>query len=214
MDRKIMIIGNGEVPQEVADAIDAADMVIRFNGARNFGMAGHRTDVMAVCNTGRPAKAMLADCAWRNSPAVDISGAIWSVRDPAKFEAMKPDILVNFPELDDLFEDQTDNFAEFARSNGKDHVVLPALAHEAAVAALDPYDPGLYVTPSSGLVVMSHVLHDPAFAGDRIFVAGFSHTGWDGHPFAAERQVIDAHIEAGRLTRLGPSPLPVLSQGA
>lgn len=214
MTRRIMIIGNGDVPQEVADAIDAADLVIRFNNARNFGVAGRRTDVMAVCNTGRPAKAMLGSETWRNSPAVSASGAIWSVRDPAKFEAMKPDILANFPELEDLFEDHTCEFAGFARQGGKDHMVLPARAHEAAAQALAPLDPGLYVTPSSGLVVMSHVLSDPAFAEDSICIAGFSHTGWNGHPFDAERQLINAHIEAGRLTRLEPSSLSVLSEGA
>ncbi|MBB4006524.1 Urease operon accessory protein [Allorhizobium taibaishanense] len=214
MTRRIMIIGNGDVPQEVADAIDAADLVIRFNNVRNFGRAGRRTDIVAVCNTGRPAKTMLRSRTWRNSRAVSESGAIWSVRDPVKLEAMKPEVLQDFPELEDLFEDHTEDFDAFARSGGKDHFVLPGSTHESAVAALTPYDPGSYVVPSSGLVVVSHILQDPTFAGDTVFLAGFSHEGWSGHPFAAERQLINAHIEAGRLTRLEPSSLSALSEGA
>ena len=50
--RQIMIVGNGAVDEGAAPLIDAADMVIRFNGSRNFGAAGTRTDVVAVCNTG------------------------------------------------------------------------------------------------------------------------------------------------------------------
>ena len=59
--RQIMIVGNGAVDEGAAPLIDAADMVIRFNGSRNFGAAGRKSDVIAVCNTGRPGAAMLAD---------------------------------------------------------------------------------------------------------------------------------------------------------
>ena len=34
--RQIMIVGNGAVDEGAAPLIDAADMVIRFNGSRNF----------------------------------------------------------------------------------------------------------------------------------------------------------------------------------
>ncbi|MDI6838706.1 MAG: Urease operon accessory protein, partial [Rhizobiaceae bacterium] len=67
MGRRIVIVGNGEVPQGAAEAIDAADIVVRFNESRNFGLSGNRTDVVAVCNTGRPALTMLSSPEWRAS---------------------------------------------------------------------------------------------------------------------------------------------------
>lgn len=198
-----MIVGNGEIAHEVAPVIDRADMVIRFNGARNFEMAGNRTDVVAVCNTGRPARAMLQDQAWRDSVPVRDCAAIWSVRDPQKFREIKPDVLADFPDLVDFFDDYTEDFDSFSRQSGKAHNVLSAQVQDGVEEELKAYHPARYVVPSSGMVVMAHVLHDPAFAGDEIAFAGFSHQGWDGHPFDAERQLVDAYVTSGRLTRLG-----------
>lgn len=46
------------MPQGVADLIDLSDIVIRFNDCRSMGAGGSRTDVVAVCNTGRPGREM------------------------------------------------------------------------------------------------------------------------------------------------------------
>lgn len=202
MTRTIMIVGNGDIEPRVAQRIDFADVVIRFNGSRNFDRAGSRTDVVAVCNTGRPAKAMVNDVAWRDSVPVQDCGAIWSVRDPQKFQQIKPGVLAAFPELDDFFDDYTEAFEAFAQVSGKEHVVFPASLHDGVDAELTAFQPPPYVVPSSGLMVMAHVLKDPAYAGDEIAFAGFSHQGWDGHPFEAERQWVNAYVTSGRLTRL------------
>lgn len=202
MTRTIMIVGNGDIEQRVAQRIDGADVVIRFNGSRNFDHAGSRTDVVAVCNTGRPAKAMVQDVVWRESVPVKDCRAIWSVRDSQKFQQIKPDVLANFPELTDFFDDYTGDFGDFARERGKEHVVFSASLHDAVEAELAAFQPARYVVPSSGLMVMAHILHDPAYAGDEVAFAGFSHQGWDGHPFEAERQLVNAYVSAGRLTRL------------
>jgi hypothetical protein len=202
MTRTIMIVGNGDIEQGLARQIDGGDVVIRFNGVRNFDHAGSRTDVIAVCNTGRPAKAMLQDAGWRESVPVKDCAMIWSVRDPQKYQQIKPGVLEDFPELSDFFDDYTEEFGRFATENGKQHVVLPALRHEAVEAELASFQPAPYVVPSSGMMVMAHVLNDPAFAGDKIAFAGFSHQGWDGHPFEAERQLVDTYVSSGRLMRL------------
>jgi hypothetical protein len=203
MARMIMIVGNGDIAQEVAPVIDGADMVIRFNGARNFETAGNRTDVVAVCNTGRPAKAMLSDTAWCESVPVRDCSAIWSVRDPQKFMEIKPDILENFPDLTDFFDDYTEDFERFSAHRGKAHVVFSAQTHDGVEKEIKAYQPERYVVPSSGIMVMAHVLNDPAFADDEIAFTGFSHQGWNGHPFEAERQLVNAYVASGRLTRLG-----------
>ncbi|MFB9912205.1 Urease operon accessory protein [Rhizobium paknamense] len=199
-----MIVGNGDVAADAAPVIDACDMVIRFNGCRNFGPAGRRTDVIALCNTGRPAKAMLGDAEWRESEAVKAAHALWMVRDPAKFESLREGILANHPELDDFCDDYTDGFAAFCAAEGKQHVVIDGGVHEKADADLRAHDPDLRVVPSSGMIVITHLLTEPAYRQDDIVLTGFSHEGWDGHPFAAEKRLIDAYIAEGRLSRLGP----------
>jgi len=211
--RQIMIVGNGAVDEGAAPLIDAADMVIRFNGSRNFGAAGRKTDVIAVCNTGRPGAAMLADPEWRDSEAVRRTAEIWSVRDPEKFADLKPQLAISHPELGDFCDDYTDGFATFARANGKQHRIINRSVHDALDDALLALGAEPYVVPSSGLVVIQALLSDPRHASDTIILAGFGHSGWDGHPFDAERRLVDQHIASGRVMRLQPLFASSLAQG-
>mgnify|MGYP002398509764 CR=1 FL=1 len=207
-----MIVGNGPVAEGSDRLIDQSDLVIRFNDSRNAGQAGSRTDVVAVCNTGRPAHAMIDSRRWRESRPVRSCREIWSVRDPEKFAALRPQLAVSHPELDDFCDDRTEDFAAFAAASGKVHRVIPASVQEAAEQALAAHKPAPYIVPSSGMVVLAYVLDTPEFSEDEIVIAGFGHKGWKGHPFLAERRLVNFHVASGRLTRL-PSPSSP-SQGA
>ncbi|PZU84535.1 MAG: Urease operon accessory protein [Shinella sp.] len=209
-----MIVGNGSVPDGTADVIDAADLVVRFNMTPSFPASGHKTDVLAVCNTGRPAKAMLSSEDWLDSEPVRDCAEIWSVRDPEKFRRFRPQLAISHPELDDFCDDYTEDFERLAERRGKVHRIISRRVHEVVDAELSVQEPGDYVVPSSGMVVVAHVLSEPAFAADTICLAGFSHEGWEGHPFSAERRLIGSLIVSGRLTRLSLPNASSLSQGA
>lgn len=200
--REIMIVGNGEVPQGAAARIDAADLVIRFNDCRTYGPAGERTDVVAICNTGRPGKARLASAEWVEHPAVVQAGAIWSVRDPEKFESLRPVLAVSHPELDDFCDDYTAEFDALCRTLGKEHVVIGRAVHEALEEQLEA--PAPYVVPSSGMIVIAFAL--ATYPDADVTLAGFGHEGWDGHPFDAERRLVERLVGEGRLRRLPAAP--------
>lgn len=208
MGRRIVIVGNGPVAEGAGALIDAADFVVRFNLVRNVGSSGQRTDAVAVCNTGRPASEMLDGPEWRESAPVQAAREIWSVRDPQKFAALRPQLATSHPELDDFCDDRTEDFSRFAEANGKRHRIIPAGVHEAADDALAAHAPAAYVVPSSGLVALFHVLSAPEFSGAEIVLAGFSHEGWDGHPFAAERRLVAGLASGGRLRLLASPALP------
>ncbi|MCA1444392.1 Urease operon accessory protein [Ensifer sp. IC4062] len=212
--RTITIVGNGDVPQGAAAAIDAADLVIRFNDCRSVGKGGTRTDVVAVCNTGRPALSMLGGGRWKTSDAVRQASEIWSVRFGAKFATMRADLRKTHPDLDDFCDDYTMGFEAFARSTGRRHRVIPVDTHERLDRDLARFAPAPYVVPSSGLVVIADVLSDFVQPGDDVVLAGFGHSGWEWHPFAAERRYVDALVAGGRLRRLGQSQSSDFSQGA
>ncbi|RKD70944.1 hypothetical protein BJ928_103467 [Rhizobium sp. WW_1] len=209
--RSVIIVGNGEIAAGAATVIDAADLVIRFNDCRSMGAGGSRTDVVAVCNTGRPARAMLGSAEWRKSPAVAAASEIWSVRDPGKFAALRAPLAISHPELDDFCDDYTDQFTAFCQATGKRHVVIGQSIHEGVDAALADHDPGSYVVPSSGLIVIAEVM--ARHPDDDIAITGFSHTGWEEHPFAAEKRLVDAYVSRGRLRRLADTNLLSASQG-
>jgi hypothetical protein len=209
-----MIVGNGPVPDGAAKVIDAADLVIRFNDCRSCGAGGDKTDIVAVCNTGRPALAMLGGGAWKTKAAVRQARAIWCVRDGEKFQALRPQLAVTHPDLDDLCDDYTDGFRAFAQATGRTFHAVPASTHEDVDAGLRQFEPGAYVVPSSGLIAIAEVLAHWQRPGDRVVLAGFGHAGWEWHPFAAERRYVDDLISKGRLSRLDQTNLPAFAQGA
>ncbi len=214
MGQRIVIVGNGEINEGVADMINGFDLVIRFNDCRSLGPGGEKTDIVAVCNTGRPGKAMTQDVLWKESAAVKQATAIWSVRHPAKFAEMQPHILQHWPELDDFCSDYSDAFAAIATSSGKEHLIIPREVHDEldrqlSAVAVDPY-----VCPSGGLLTIAHVLSLNETQKDTVFIVGFGHQGWNGHPFNAEKQLVSDWKAAGRLSSLSHPPLSSASQGA
>jgi hypothetical protein len=206
--RRITIVGNGDIVEGMAETIDSADIVIRFNGCRSAGRGGVKTDVIAVCNTGRPAMDMLAGGRWKASETVRQASEIWCVRAPETFAALRAPLARSHPDLADFCDDHTLGFETFARLTGRRLSVIPAAVHRALDGALAAFDPAPHVVPSSGLVVIAHVLDSVAQTGDVISIAGFGHEGWQWHPFAAERRFVDAHVAAGRLGRLDPNKTP------
>lgn len=200
--KTIMIVGNGDIDPANAPIIDAADWVVRFNDCRSAGNGGTKTDVVAVCNTGRPAKAMTEDTVWRNRASVQAASEIWCVRDGVKYQAMRADILSRHPELDDFCEDFTAGYRAIAAETGKKLHIISSRVHESVDADLKRFEPGDYVVPSSGLIVISEILQNHVTAGDNVVLTGFGHVGWELHPFPAERQLVDSWIGQGKLRRL------------
>ncbi|MCQ2003434.1 Urease operon accessory protein [Rhizobium sp. NRK18] len=209
MVRRIAIVGNGPVPQDAAARVDGCDFVIRFNDCRSLTSERGRTDVVAVCNTGRPGKQMLYESDWRDIAAVRAAASIWCVRDPLKFDEMRAVLGESHPDLDDFCDDYTDGFAAFAAESGKGFRVIDRQVHERLDADLAAVGAGAYVVPSSGMVAIAEVLTHHAGPEDTILLAGFGHQGWDGHPFAAEKVLVDRYAAEGRLIRI--SDISVIS---
>jgi len=200
--KTILIVGNGDVDPVLRPIIDSSDLVVRFNDCRSAGNGGTKTDIVAVCNTGRPAKAMTEDTVWRNRPCVQAASEIWCVRVGAKFQKMRPDILARHPELEDFCEDFTAGYQAIAEQMHKKLHIISASVHESVDDALKPFEPGDYVVPSSGLIVISEILQNHAEPGDDVVITGFGHVGWELHPFAAEKQLVESWIKAGKMRRL------------
>lgn len=206
---KIAIVGNGSFCRADASVIDDCDFVVRFNDCRSWGAGGLRTDVVAVCNTGRPAPLMIRQLSWRAHPAVSTASAIWCVRDSSKFAELKATL---DPALEDFCNDYTAEFVMFARETAKDLTVIPRRHHDRIDGELRAIGSESYVVPSSGLIAIAYIVAELAGPEDSVMLAGFDHQGWSGHPFSAERQLIDRYVLEGRLRRLkSDHMLPTMS---
>jgi len=202
MAKTIAIVGNGTFSNDDASAIDSCDLVIRFNDCRSVGEGGVRTDIVAVCNTGRPAAVMIGSTTWRNNPAVKRAATIWCVRDISKFVELKPLLAIQHPSLDDFCDDYTEQFASFAGETNKRFAVIPRRYHELVDLELQAFTPVSYVVPSSGLLAIAYVIGEISAPDDQVLLAGFSHQGWDGHPFDTERSLVENLIAQGHMRRL------------
>ncbi|MBL0372467.1 Urease operon accessory protein [Rhizobium sp. KVB221] len=202
MGRSVVIVGNGAIDPGLGNVIDAADIVMRFNDCRSVGAGGSKTDIVVVCNTGRPGKAMLEGPGWKQNPAVSSASSIWCVRDPARFAAMRAPLAISHPELDDFCDDYTEGFADFANQTGKALHVIPATTHDRLDRELAAYAPTPYVVPSTGLVALAEVLGVFRLPTDRVSIVGFGHQGWEWHPWEAERQWVEARIAERKLNRI------------
>ncbi|RCS22197.1 Urease operon accessory protein [Phyllobacterium salinisoli] len=200
--RIIMVVGNGTVPAGAGAMIDAGDLVIRFNDCRSVGAGGTRTDIVAVCNTGRPARIMLEGGQWKSNEAVQRAREIWSVRSGAKFTQMRAELIKTYPDLGDFCDDYTAGFERFSRETSRSHRIVPVSVHEQLDQDLTRFGSQPYVAPSSGMVVIADIISHFATSDDDVVLTGFDHVGWELHPFAAERQYVEALAAGGRLRRL------------
>lgn len=202
MGRFFMVVGNGDIGPKAREAIAEAQAVVRFNDCRSAGEDAARTHIVVVCNTGRPGMRMLEGPAWREHPSVKAADEIWCVRDPEKFAEMRTPLSVSHPELGDFCDDYTEGFRACAEAEGKGFRVIPRAVHERLDAALSVFSPAPYVTPSTGLVTIADLIENRMEADDRIGLAGFSHQGWDGHPWDAERRYLEPLEAKGLVTRI------------
>ena len=209
-----MIVGNGEVGARAHAAAQDADLVIRFNDCRSAGPGAARTDIVAVCNTGRPGLAMSTGEDWKSNPAVRAASQIWCVRDAEKFAEMRAPLAATHPELDDFCDDYTDGFRQFCMETGKACRVIPRSVHDGLDAAFAALAAAPYVVPSTGLVVIADVIVNHLEPGDRILLAGFSHEGWEWHPWDAERRHLAPYEAAGIVVRINETEFEKSLSGA
>lgn len=199
MRHDIMIVGNGDIGEKGRVAAARADFVIRFNECRSYAASTCCTNVVVICNTGRAGKRMAGADEWRKLPAVRDTVEIWSARDPALFREMRQTLAQTHPELHDFCDDYTELFDRFCKASGKQHVVIDRTIHALADEAIAALSPPSYVVPSTGLIAIVETFR--RFPSADIALTGFSHTGWTGHPFSVEKQIVNHYVAAGSLTR-------------
>ncbi len=78
--------------------------------------------------------------------------------------------------------------------------MFPAHVHAEACRLLAPLLPdGARIEPSSGFLAIVYAFWcNPAVT---LHLFGFTHQGWDGHPWEAERRTVDGFVEAGKVVR-------------
>ncbi|MDH6229595.1 hypothetical protein M2281_000167 [Mesorhizobium soli] len=182
--RTIAIVGNGKVDRKSSAVIDAADIVVRFNRASNYGGAGKRTDVLVVVNWSHPGEEFAKSPKLINSTVRRTAKEFLLTADPTEL----PSFLNGRPRLDGCPPDYT---AEILRSvvQRRPYSFIPMSRLVATEHALISHGARKDVIPSSGALVIDY-FHDQ-YPDAAIHLFGFSHSGWNGHCWDAERRWIE-----------------------
>jgi len=184
---RIALVGNGPVDPAAAGAIDAHDLVVRFNTCTNYGASGRRVDVLVLGNDGHTG-AHLA-----NAPdAIPLEA--WAAA--REFWLRVPGsvlqrLAMQWPEGRENWVDHTEAILRNRVGARPWRAISEQVywtTHEALKrhGALDAH------LPSTGILALSSIRHCMGGYRPVVTLFGFTHEGWEGHAWAAERASADA----------------------
>lgn len=184
----VAMVGNGPVDSSQSVEIDSHDVVVRFNGCRNFGASGSRTNYLVLTNTGEPARQFASDPIALNIDAVQAANRVLLARSPKLVMSE----LQKFPDDREIWE-TFDRELIAHRIGHKPWGYMPARTYQKARDALIRYGAKKSDQPSTGILALFWFAS--AFrrrlSPSLITLYGFTHQGWDRHPWDAERALID-----------------------
>jgi hypothetical protein len=204
MARKTLyIVGNGPVGRDMSAEIDAADFVVRFNEPKaSIGMSGVKTDILFLCNAGKPMQRRLETPDFLASAIVRNAGQVILAYHPIIIDRYfpKPNFLSR---LKGRREDWTFATIMALGGIGKASIVFPASFYMDGCRELGlPDDKMASVYPSTGYFGIFYALRHFSAAEWAISLCGFSWEGWKRHAWADERKWVEDRVRQGLLTMI------------
>ena len=179
----IAVVGNGPVDPAVRFDIDAHHLVVRFNSCQNYGSSGWRTDILVIVNTGPQGQRLAYEPGAINAEALVSAKEFWfpysqdlietvmlDSREPLLWSNFTPDIVAQ-------------------RLEGRPSKTFSTTEYWASRRLLMDLGAGTEQRASTGMQTLFHIREN--YQPCRVTLYGFSHTGWDGHPWNAERALVD-----------------------
>lgn len=198
--RKLYIVGNGPISGDMSREIDAADFVVRFNEPKaSVGMSGQKTDILFLCNAGKPMQRRLEDPKFLASAIMKDARQVILAYHPIIIDRYfpKPNVLSR---LKGRREDWTLATIMALGRIGKSSLVLPASFYLEGCDEIGlPENQRATVYPSTGYFGIFYILRDFPVADWDIILCGFSWQGWKRHAWADERKWVEDKVAHGLL---------------
>ncbi len=201
---RLVIVGNAPLAFDCSELIDRAEVVVRINECKGATTrCGTRTTVLCINNTGFPARRYIADTPFRNHPLCVGAREIWFPRHAGIHEAFVAGVAPDRPR--GSYEDLTE---EIIQANGLGDRVLLRFSQELNASVFDALQStmrrhgtpeGSFECPSTGMLLIAHVLAAPAYRNHEIHLIGFRFRGWAGHPWQSERRLVEEYARSGKL---------------
>jgi len=206
--RNLVVVGSAPLQIDYSALVDSADIVVRFNDCKNIGGAsGYKTDILFVNNTGAPARRYIAERPFAQKSCCQ-SATIWFLRDSGIHHRHLEDMRSYFPNYPaSEFDDLTDEIIKANQLQERQTFRASEAFNADFFKKLSSLTTTPFITPSTGILGLEHVMENPVFANYKIHVIGFGFEGWKGHPWSAEKKLINRYVLDGRLT-IHPNTLP------
>ncbi|EJM99342.1 glycosyltransferase family 29 protein [Phyllobacterium sp. YR531] len=203
--KRIVIVGNGPVEPGLADAIDRADLVIRFNEANiQPDLTGTKTDILFLMNSGKSMQARLETPAYWQEPFVLDAKEIILPYHPSivKHYHPRPNFLSR---IKGRKADWTAETLKKIEALGKKATIISADFYYETCRILDISQSELNsVFPSSGLLAIRYTIETFRLDSTRVEFCGFSWQGWKRHSWGNEQRWVDEQVNLGKLSPLLP----------
>jgi hypothetical protein len=205
--KRLFIVGNGPLPFDMSERVDASDHVVRFNEPKaSIGMSGTKTDWLFVCNTGNPMQRRLKNPDYPTSPIVQAADLVILVSHPIAVQkyGLRPNFL---SWIKGRRAEWTWPALMMYGAAGKTVAVLPPAFYEEGCLelGLEPYSLiKIRRFPSTGYFGIRYALARlPADEWD-VEIAGFDWQGWQRHAWGDERAWIEGKAKE-RNIRIWPT---------
>lgn len=198
---RIAIVGNAQLARDYSHRIDTADQVVRFNRIQTYGgNGGTHTTVLCLTNWGEIGRKFARRRIIAGLPCSSAVEEFWIAR-PTLAGKTSSFLVCRHWRADFRVLDYS--AALIARNDlgNKPCVHLGLSVYEAALerCGLPRSADSAQVQPSTGLLAIVYALQRYRGLAE-LELFGFRFTGWAGHPWAAERSVVEALQCEGRLT--------------
>lgn len=181
--RGIALVGNGPVEKHNARQIDRHPFVVRFNCCKHFGESGTKIDALVFVPTGPSGEINASSQV--NSVAIEKTKEFWFTKslDLILEEKSKP--LAGEADIS-IWNDWSEEIRKLHFRGRPYRQFGSAIYHYtkqrlAALGAIEPFE------PSSGILTLIYLKTIRPW--EKIMLFGFTHEGWRGHAWEAERQI-------------------------
>jgi hypothetical protein len=186
---RLLILGSAPFETDVSRYIDESALVLRFNECKNLSdRTGSKADFLCVTNIGSTTERFIRDRAIGRLPLIDGVREIWlpRCRDVMLEHSRQVNPLLN----EWVMRDQSDELIESNGLSGKQVFHFSVEHNLRAVARLTARSARPFLEPSTGFLAIEYILSEARFADYEKVLLGFGFTGWAGHPWDAEKEIV------------------------
>lgn len=203
MRKTVTIVGNGPLPRDLSQDVDAADFVLRFNEPKTSAcMSGTRTDLLMFATSSKQAWQTLSNTDFLNSDVFQQTKEVMFAFHPHIIHEFHPQPNI-LSRLKGRRADATMQTIEVFGGAGKPIRIMPPQFYLEGCKALGIPESKMHgLFPSTGFFGIWYILQGFSSELWDIKLCGFSWEGWKRHAWADERQWVQDKIDAGQLSML------------